>query len=388
MTEPLAVVATQQRGDEAGGFLLLHRALRNAGDALIFERARALIGSRHPDAILDTAEAWRPLLEQVPADRLGRYRAIVVCGGPGYAPGMAGRYPIGRLEDLPPLVLLALGSGIAPGTDSQLASFHFADADRRFLDTVLARAAFIGARDPLTAELLARSGIERVLMTGDPAWYDLERIEAPVRIPATIHDIALTPPANPAAFRQAQRLFRALAAARPEAAIRVVHHRGVQRPFAALADRLGWENVDITGSAEGFEVYDRSDLHVGYRVHAHLYAVSRGTLSYLVAEDSRGIGMLRAMPGLGIPGFQTDRDLSPLRLRALELLPRIANAHRRSTSWLGARIGGVVGLPDIAEDLVARIAADQAAGFPAQVAARGVIRATLPTMQHMIDSLP
>jgi hypothetical protein len=167
-----------------------------------------------------------------------------------------------------------------------------------------------------------------------------------------------------------------------------VHHRGIQLPFAAMARRFGWEESDITGSADGFDVYDRSDLHVGYRVHAHLYATSRATVSYLVAEDSRGIGMLRAMPGLGLAGFQPDRELSTIRRRAFALLPRLANAHRSLTSWLGMPSGRAMGLPDVADQLVTTIAADESRAFPAHVAAREVIRTTLPTMERMIDSLP
>jgi len=373
---------------DPAAYLLLHRALRNAGDFLIFERARRLIAERRPGVVLDTAEAWRPLTAQVPAGRLRAYRAIVVCGGPGYAPGMAARYPLGDLRALPPLVLLALGSKVEPGTDAQLAAFRLADEDRRFLETILARTTAIGARDPLTAELLVRSGIECVLMTGDPAWYDLDRIADPLRIPAPIRVITITPPANPAAFSQAATLFRALVAARPAARFRVVHHRGVQRPFAALAAKLGWEQVDITGSADGFATYDEADLHVGYRVHAHLYATSRGVPSYLVAEDSRGLGMLRAMPGLGLPGFRPEGHVSPVQRAALALLPRIANAYRPTTSWLGMHSGRIMGLPDIADELVATLAADEPRGFPAHITARDVIRATLPTMHRMLDSLP
>jgi hypothetical protein len=52
------------------------------------------------------------------------------------------------------------------------------------------------------------------------------------------------------------------------------------------------------------------------------------------------------------------------------------------------RSAWLVGLPDVAHELVATIAADEARGFPAHVVAREVIRATLPTMDRMLDSLP
>ncbi len=371
----------------SGAFLLLHRAIRNAGDALIYERARSLIAARWPEASLDSAEAWRPLGEQIDPDRLARYRAVVICGGPGYAPGLHQRYPLGELGSLPPVVPLALGSFVVPGTHRQLARFRFDPTDRAFLDAILRRAPFLGARDPLSAMLLEQDGFDRVLMTGDPVWYDLEAIDRAPRIPAAIRSVALTPPANPAYFHQALRAFRGLARDRPDARVVLVHHRGVQRPFASLAARRSWEQVDITGSVEAFAIYDRVDMHVGYRVHAHLYASSRGVLSYLLAEDSRGSGVLRAMPGLGWPAFDESASGSQLG-RLMAVLPRIANAHRRGTSAIGAAIGPLLALPDVRDRVVEGIRRDEDAGFPAHVAARDTIRRTLPTMQRMIDELP
>lgn len=369
-------------------YLLLHRALRNAGDALIFERGRKLIEAFRPSEPLEFAEGWRPLADQVPAAVLRAARAVIVVGGPGYGNGLAARYPLGLDPELhPPLVFLALGSAIVPGTAAQIASFGFDAPSRTFLDAVAARSPFLGTRDRLTAGILERAGFERVLMTGDPAWYDLRRLDAPIHRPSTIGRIAFTPPANPVFFDQAVRLARALAAAFPVAAGAVVHHRGVQRPFAALARELGWDDVDITGSADGFAHFDTADLHVGYRVHAHLYAISHGIPTYLVAEDSRGVGMLQTLGPLGVTGFGERAD-GPLHRLAMRHLPRLANAYRPVTHRLGRPVSIAFRMPDVAALLVARIRSDLAAGFPGHEAARAVVRATLPTMRMMIEALP
>ena len=369
-------------------YLLLHRALRNAGDALIFERGRRLIETFRPDEPLEVAEGWRPLADQVPPATLRSARAVVVVGGPGYGNGLAGRYPLGLdPERDPPLVLLALGSSVVPGTARQLASFRFDGSSRAFLDGVVARTAYLGARDRTSADILAANGFERVLMTGDPAWYDLACLDDPIHRPTAIERLAFTPPANPLYFDQAFRLARAAARAFPGSHGSVVHHRGVQRPFAALARELGWETVDITGSAAGFGHFDSIDLHLGYRVHAHLYAISHGIPTYLVAEDSRGIGMLRTLGPLGLAGFGEAAD-GPLHRLAMRYLPRVANAYRPGTHHLGRPVSKAFRMPDVAERLLPRIQTDLGDGFPGHEAARDVVRATLPTMRTMIEALP
>ncbi len=369
-------------------YLLLHRALRNAGDALIFERGRRLIETFRPDEPLEVAEGWRPLADQVRASVLRSARAVIVVGGPGYGNGLPGRYPLGLdAQRDPPLVLLALGSSVVPGTARQLASFRFDGPSRAFVDGVAGRTAHLGARDRTTADILAANGFDRVLMTGDPAWYDLAHLDDPIHRPSAIGSLAFTPPANPLYFDQAVRLARALAAAFPSAKGSVVHHRGVQRPFTRLADDLGWQDVDITGSAEGFERFDAVDLHVGYRVHAHLYAISHGIPSYLIAEDSRGVGMLRTLGPLGFQGFGERAD-GPLYRLALRYLPRIANAYRPVTHRLGRPVSIAFRMPDVADRMVERVRIDLVRGFPGHEAARDVVRATLPTMRTMIESLP
>jgi hypothetical protein len=369
------------------GLLLLHRAVRNAGDSLILERAHRLIADMYPDVPLDAAEAWHRLDGQIPADVLRSYRAVILCGGPGYARRIHKLYPIGPLDQLPPLVLLAPGSRIDPGTEGQLSSFRFDSKDRDFLDHVLSRTQYLGARDPLTVELLGQNGYGRVLMTGDPAWYDLDAIDRPVRAPRELGVVAFTPPANPAYYGQASRFVEALADAMPRARGHVVFHRGVQSRFAAVAERRSWRCDEISGSADGFGLYDEVDLHVGYRLHAHLYCISRGIPSYIIAEDSRATGAMQALPGLGVPAFDAHRPL-PWLPAAMWLFPRVATASRPWMSRTLRPFEHLLGLPDVSAPLLAMIQEDRAAGFPAHSRAREVIRATLPTMRQMIATIP
>jgi hypothetical protein len=42
------------------------------------------------------------------------------------------------------------------------------------------------------------------------------------------------------------------------------------------------------------------DLHVGFRVHSHVFSLSQRKTSLLIAEDSRGIGQVQAMGGVAV----------------------------------------------------------------------------------------
>ena len=50
------------------------------------------------------------------------------------------------------------------------------------------------------------------------------------------------------------------------------------------------------------KIYDDCSLHIGFRVHAHIYNISRGNQSILIDEDSRGKGFncIFALPEIDV----------------------------------------------------------------------------------------
>lgn len=369
-------------------YLLLHRAIKNAGDFLIFERARALIEDELPDARLVYGRSWEPLSAQLTPTDLRSLRAIVVCGGPGYQRSMyPDVYPLAPIDTIPvPVILLSLGSYLFPGTEAQVAAFRFDRNTEQLLRRVTALST-LGARDRLTADLLRSAGFSRVVMAGDPAWYDLDRIDSPSLSPRNIERIAFTPPANPMFFHQGVELLRALASRFSGRGITVVFHRGGQLPFIREAARLGAATADISGGATGFSVYDELGAHVGYRVHAHLYCLSRGLVSYLVAEDSRGRGVHATLGPLGSDPLP-DRSPGWLLEAGWRNLPRLASARRFALNRAGVSISRLMRLPRVGEEIVTQMTADHAAGYERHAAARRVIQATMPVMRKMIREIP
>lgn len=364
--------------------LLLHRAIKNAGDFLIHERAVRLLQAFRPDMTLVSAPGWRSLEEEFSAEALAEFDSIIICGGPGYQDRLESRiYPLLGRSPLPvPVVLLALGTYLFPGSPSQVTGYRFHPRTLNVLADAGSAPRHLGARDVLTERLLRAQGLQRVLMTGDPAWYDLGMLDQPMPRLGGIRSLAFTPPASRLFDLQAAQLLRALS--RQFAGVRgtVVFHRGVQGKYAALADEVGWEAVDIQGSSEGLAIYDQTDVHVGYRLHAHLYSLGRARPTYLVAEDSRSRGALETLGALGVdPLARLDGSWRVMRAvrSAVDRAPlprRLADAARASV------------LPDVSGVVIGQLESDVAAGFERHEEARQVIRTTLPVMRQMIESIP
>ena len=59
---------------------------------------------------------------------------------------------------------------------------------------------------------------------------------------------------------------------------------------AALAKTLGFRVLEASGDLSAIDFYRDADLHVGYRVHAHLMFLSHRRPSILINQDGRGVG--------------------------------------------------------------------------------------------------
>ena len=233
--------------------------------------------------------------------------------------------------------------------------------------------------------MLAANGLTRVVMAGDPGWYDLDWIDR-VDFANERPGIAFTPPANPLFHQQALALLRAVVSWVGAPAVTVVFHRGSQATFAEESAKLGVETRDITGGAQGFAIYDDVGLHIGYRVHAHLYCTSRATPSYLVAEDSRGSGVLETLGPLGVSGLRP--RVGSFLDRAWRLAPRVGSQRTTATRRAGLAASRLARLPDVSGPLLERIAHDKGSGYPDHRAAKSTIGRTYPVMAELLRAIP
>ncbi|ODR97414.1 hypothetical protein AUC69_12450 [Methyloceanibacter superfactus] len=295
-------------------------AYRNAGDHLIGHRARELL---RVHGFADIVTVDRKSIGPEHYDLFNKARAVLLCGGPAYQRGIYPTiYPLERERVTPPIVPYGLGWKWPATKDPE--TFQFTDEAAAFVSDIHQKIEFSSARDPLTVECLARFGVANVLMTGCPAWYDLESLEKPYAFRDDVRSIVLSMPAKmqPGTYELMAWLTKRFPKARRTLSF---HHgllpswtprgREIARDYLMFAGRAilnGWRVESLAESLPKLEaLYGDSDLHIGYRVHAHLFCLSRRVSSILISEDSRGVGQAAA---LGATCLTIDRGtLSPIQ---------------------------------------------------------------------------
>ena len=285
---------------------LLSGADKNAGDFLIVERADALLRHYLPQAEIKHFRRNRSLEPCI--DEINECDYFIFAGGPGYVQDMyPGRFPlVDDLDRIKPK-MIALGMGCY-GRDSRASYLNFNETSRKLLNRLEHDGFGLGCRDLLTYKVLSMSGFESAIMTGCPAWYDLDYINNtevinPVPV-SQIKQIAVSDPGNEDNYEAAKKLLVGLKIKFPNASIQFVFHRGwsadkyTNSNMATFQDKLkNWceqnsiPTQNIAYSSEGFSVYDECDLHIGFRVHAHIYSLSHRRPSFLLEEDGRGFGL-------------------------------------------------------------------------------------------------
>ncbi len=295
-------------------------AYRNAGDHLIGHRAHALLRLHVEDDIVNID---RKQIRAEHYDVFNRARAILLCGGPAYQAAIFPTvYPIDR--ELITRPIFPYGLGWKGKVDEVPEAFRFRPQAPEFIKDIHARIDASSARDPLTVRVLESLGCANVMMTGCPAWYDLETLETPYTFKNEVRTLVFSMPAR---FSPSVLKFIGWLTARFPRARRIISfHHGVMptntprgrkqalqhAAFSLHAIRRGWRVASLTGSLEKMEMlYCSADLHIGFRVHAHLYCLSRRIASILINEDSRGAGQALA---LGAPSLEFQgADLAPIQ---------------------------------------------------------------------------
>ena len=165
----------------------------------------------------------------------------------------------------------------------------------------------LSCRDIITYQVLKNQGFDKIYMTGCPAWYDLDHIDicdvkGTNESPKTI---IVSDPAMEVNQRSCLSILDYMTSRFPEAKIVFAFHRDCSKDFRASIESRKIETIDISGSSDGFRIYDSCDMHVGYRVHAHIYNLSIRNKSILIEEDGRGAGVDQA---LGLPQIKAYDD--------------------------------------------------------------------------------
>jgi hypothetical protein len=341
--------------------LVLHGARKNVGDFLIRERGLALLRQLRPDQELVIRARWRP----VDPALMARADAVVLCGGPGLSTNFyPGTFPL--VENLErtatPILPLALGWSGMPADQPE--RFAFDKPSRAALVEIHNRIGWSSVRDDLSLRVLENARVGAVRRSGCTAWYHLPSLGKVSGPPRRVRRLVFTPPQRVRKhWVESIQLMRAVRTRYPSAERYCVFHRDlrhdantpwsystVTQAIAFAARRLGYQIVDAAYDLGRIGFYGECDLHIGYRVHAHLSFSSQRRPSVLVCEDGRGIGQLVTL-----------HDRQPI-MKA--------------------------GDPDLPEKLLSALDAEERESYPSLASAVEEIERTWPVMRDTIGQLP
>lgn len=374
-------------------YVLLTGCKKNAGDFLIAHAARELLSKYAPCKEFKELPSWLPVTSHL--DIIRSSKALLLCGGPAFQSGLGTTiYPITQdLERITvPIISFGLGWKAFPGDEFDRKTVQPPASAQLLLDRIRNDYRYAGCRDYLTLSVLKRWGIRNAVMTGCPAWYDPQWFDQPPRIPEKIRNVAVTPAELPRFNHQSKELLQLVRDLFPEARRTCSFHRGWVRDehttgahaenaldLRAYAEKAGFDCQDISGSVEGMLRYEDYDLHIGYRVHAHLKFLSARKPSFLIAEDGRGRGALEATSSCGVCGWQTS-----LPAACCETLCTSGKMLRFVRRRFGAYRVPQEAIPCLGEMIEQEITQ----GFPRHQGSLAVIDATRTKMLEMIRAMP
>jgi hypothetical protein len=338
----------------------LHGAKKNAGDFLIRDRALALIRHVRPGHEIVLHPRWEPLDDELVAGA----DAVVLCGGPGlredFYPQLFPLVPDLRAIGVPVLPL-ALGWSGHPADHPE--KFEFSESSRAALAAITRTVGWGTVRDDVSLGIVERAGVGAFRRSGCTAWYHLPSLGTPVRRPGKIRRLVFTPPqASTRLSAETVKVMRMLRSRYKDAERFCVFHRGLRADrftprresaavlsLAAAATALGFNVVDASFDPARIAFYEEADLHVGYRVHAHLAFVSYRRPSLLISEDGRGLGQAETLG-------------DEYRIRA--------------------------GRPDTVSQVSEALSNEERLGYPGLARAVEEVERTWPVMRETLEQLP
>ncbi len=315
-------------------YVMLTGSKNNAGDFLIKHRAKALLSYLRPDRDVIDIDAWNKF-DAKTLQLVNNSICLILMGGPALQKDMYPKiYPlVDNLDEITTeIILMGVGWKSTSGHWHNTRQFEFSEATEKLLLRLGNSIYNHSVRDYHSLNVLNNHGVSNVTMTGCPAAYDLNYIN---RHPIYNKEIKKVAFSLGVSFllskKMEQQMKKMIISVRDyfsknvsDIELTVVFHHSTKNRFLmthnAKASHLSGHNdfinwlennnlqwVDISGSAENLiNFYSQCDLHIGYRVHAHIFMLSINRLSILITEDSRGIALPNVLGGIILEGFEEE----------------------------------------------------------------------------------
>lgn len=328
-------------------YVVMTGSKNNAGDFLIKYRGKRLLSHLRPDRDILDFNAWEAL-DNEKLSVVNDARALILLGGPSLRKNMyPGIYKLREnLDDIHvPIIAMGIGWKSKSGSWQDTHRYSLSTETRQLLKRIENSGFSSSVRDYHSLNVLHANGFSNVIMTGCPAYYDLEYIGLPInkefRQNTIVYSLGVSFVDSKAMERHMkQEILRFCDYFSPSPLTVVFHHslnnqviknaysnmsRHVKKhkEFAEWLTEQGIAYIDISGSAENLmKFYSKTDVHIGYRVHAHIFMNSIARTSLLMAEDGRGFGVARLLGNGVFTAFSSHRKLGNRKmLRTLGIDP-------------------------------------------------------------------
>lgn len=376
-------------------YVLLTGSKNNAGDFLIKDRAKALFALLKPSIKLIDFDAWE-ILDEKKLEVVNNSKALILLGGPALQKQM---YPkiyglCDNLNDIKvPIITMGIGWYSKQGDWNNTHNYPLSDKTIQLLKKIDSSGFKSSVRDYHTLNALQTLGFKNFIMTACPAVYNTNFFDKSVETPRNIKKIGFSLGASfktsQKMFNQMQEVLLALKNNFKNSTVETVFHHSpsdkylnspgsnkhfhqMQLKFLRWLDDNDFSWTDISGSAENLkEYYQNVDLHIGYRVHAHIFMNSISKPSVLLNEDGRGKALKDVIGGVTIDAIESVNESKFVKMAHL----------------LGIHIDDTKNSNNLCEDLINTINYNLTLGNKFQQS-RFEINRHYKQMENFISNLP
>jgi hypothetical protein len=292
-------------------YVLLTGQRGNSGDDLIKESAVNLLKTLRQDRSLIIFPSWEYFNDER-LDIVNNSKALILCGGPALRQNTFGDvYKLRKnLNDIKvPILTFGIGYRDTLGSWNNTYQFEISDQTIALLKKINENGFLSSVRCYNTLNVLKSHGLNNFVMTGCPAFYKFPQFSEPAVSFDEIKTIGFSTGRKyqtlPGMAEQQIQLIKSLVSHFPNCKLTVAFHDPID-PSSEKTNQilqfLNEQNIDykdISHSAQNLiNFYSKIDIHVGFRVHGHIFMSSIKKPSILLCEDGRGKGIRNTINGL------------------------------------------------------------------------------------------
>jgi hypothetical protein len=313
-------------------YVILTGSKNNAGDFLIKDRAKQLFQELRSDRKIIDFNAWE-VFDKEKIKIVNESLALILLGGPSLQKNMRPSiYKMTKnLDDIKiPIISMGIGWKSISGNWQDCYDYKLSNESIELLERINNSGYLSSVRDYHTLNAIQFKGFNNFLMTGCPAYYDLSYIKKDTEL-SDIKKIAFSLGVAFIHNSKMESLLKDNILKIKEKFINkefeVVFHHSLDKKkfmashsattkhndkhneFAKWLTRQGIKYVDISGNAENLiNYYTKVDLHIGYRVHAHIFMNSISKPSILISEDGRAKATQKVIGGVVLDSYIDFRE--------------------------------------------------------------------------------